>query len=128
MTRAPRDHFVQKIFLAAEVIVGQRQVHAGALGDGAQRDAVEPAFGEAPLGRVQDREPRRVAAARDRRARRAPATCVFATCAFLASALAACALLHCARGLCAIALLALSLRSMRASGGLRVRAVAYRTA
>ena len=65
-THAAGDHFVEKIFLAAEVIIGQRQVDAGAFGDGAQRNAVEAAFGEAALGRVKDRKPRRVAAAHDR--------------------------------------------------------------
>src|ERR1700722_6783410 len=63
--RAPRDPFVQKIFLGAEVIVGERKIHTGTLGDGAERDTVEPAFGKTPLGRVQDREPGGVAAARD---------------------------------------------------------------
>src|ERR1700722_20827367 len=63
--RAPRDHFVQKIFLGAEVIVGERKIHTGTLGDGAERDTVEPAFGKTPLGRVQDREPGGIAAARD---------------------------------------------------------------
>src|SRR5262249_57181437 len=64
-TRAARDHLVQEIFLGAEVIIGERKIDARTLGDGAERDAIEAAFGKTPLGRVEDREPGRVAASRD---------------------------------------------------------------
>ena len=61
-TRPPRDHFAQQIVLAAEVIVDQRKIDTGDLGDGAQRHAVEAGFAEAALGGIEDREPRRIAA------------------------------------------------------------------
>src|SRR5579863_5175602 len=62
--RPPRDHFAQQIVLAAEVIIGEREIDPGDFGDGAERDAVETGFAEAALGRIENREPRRLATPR----------------------------------------------------------------
>src|SRR5271169_3138295 len=75
--RTARDDFAQQVFFAAEVIIRERQVHAGDFGNRAQRYAVETAFAEATFRGIENGEPRCVAApggtasvARHRRARR----------------------------------------------------------
>src|SRR5262249_43607245 len=59
-------HFVEEVLLAAEVVIGERQIDAGALGNGAQRDAVKSAVGETLFCSVKDREPGAIATARAR--------------------------------------------------------------